>query len=1044
MARKPAPAGQSRRRRSLPRAPEAGGMRTRQPTRKALEEGLDGDLQSIVALLRQRVRFDFSSYRKGTLLRRLQRRMGLAHVARKAAYLRLLQNDPAEVDNLFRDLLIGVTGFFRDPKAWRFLEQKAVPALVAAKAPAAPLRAWVVGCATGEEAYSVAMLLIEQMQAAQKHGPIQVFATDVDTDALKRARAGIYPESIAADVTASRLRRFFVQGQHSYSVTKELRDVVIFAEQNLITDPPFSRLDLLSCRNLLIYLEPAVQRKILSGLHFSLVDGGYLFLGAAESVGPHEGLYETLSKRWRVYRRVGTVRSEAMTFPAAPAAHSEHIADRVEAPGSETAGRVARLAHQVLLERYAPASVVINRECEILYFWGRTDDYLLQPAGPPTQDLLSRARDGLQTALRGAIPRALRKRRPISIETRVKRRNALHRVRAVVEPLVAHKELEGLLLVSFQNEADKRPRPAARPHPGSRTTADEAFVGQLERELKLTREDLQATIEELEASNEELRAANEEVMSVNEELQSTNEELETSKEELQSLNEELITANSQLESKVIEVEEAKDDVENLLTSTNVPTVFLDTQLRIRRFTPSATQLFKLLPSDVGRPLGDITQRFTDADLLEDAVAVLEKFVPVQKQIEVEGGRWYIRQVLPYRTQDKRVHGVVLTFSDVAAEALRAANDQLRAEIAERERTEAALRLSEQRFRLLVRNVTDYAIIMFDSEGRVATWNLGAERIKGYTADEIVGKHASVFWPSEDVQRSKPQHAFETALSEGRYEGAGWRVRKGGARYWASAHLTPLRDDSGQLRGFAEVVRDESERKQAEQRTAELSRRLLAVQDDERRRIARELHDGTAQSLSAAAMNLAVVQKQGKKLDPPADRALAESVDLVDQCAREIRTLSYLLHPPLLDEAGLASAVRWYADGFARRSGVGVEVEAPAELGRLPEDVERAMFRVVQECLTNVHRHAHSSKAHIRLARTGESIVLTVQDHGRGIAAELLRALENNDARAGMGLVGMRERITQLGGRFDVTSDDGGTAVVATVPLKQRGPLPGEA
>jgi len=621
-------------------------------------------LTTALALLRERTKFDFSGYKKGTLRRRIQRRMSQGHINDLLKYVEMLRNDPVEVTALFKDLLINVTSFFREPAAWQILQEQVIRRLVAEKNTDAPLRAWIPACATGEEAYSIAMVLIEEIQAAGKSCRLQIFASDVDAEALETARAGIYPEGIAAHVSAERLSRFFIKREHSYQVNRELRDTVVFAQQSLVSDPPFSRLDLISCRNFFIYLEPAVQGRLIPLLHFALLEGGYLFLGSAEGIGLQAGLFEAVSTKWRIYRRIGPTRRDKLQFPLAAAPVS--IAVRGRTPNLPNPARLATLAQQLLLRRYAPACVIINRTGEILYFHGRIDDYLMQPEGVPTQDLIARARSGLRTKLRSAIYEAIRGNpRVILAGVQVRHGDMFRRVKISVEPLDAiDTEAQGLWLVSLEDELEPS-APAAAHTAAEASAADAALVHQLEYELKSTKEDLQQTIEDL-------RAANEELMSVNEEFQSSNEELETSKEELQSLNEELTTANTQLEGKIGELEASNNDLDNLLTSTNIATLFLDTHLRIRRFTPAATRLFNLIPSDVGRPIGDIAQKFTDPGLLTDAAAVLQQPITPKTEVQAHDGRWYVRQVLPYRTRGDRTEGVVITFSDVAAEALQEA------------------------------------------------------------------------------------------------------------------------------------------------------------------------------------------------------------------------------------------------------------------------------------------------------------------------------------------------------------------------------------
>jgi two-component system, chemotaxis family, CheB/CheR fusion protein len=624
---------------------------------------------AILALLKARANLDFGCYRKPTLRRRIHRRMSLQHIASTAEYLRLLRSDEDEVKALRKDLLINVTSFFRDPQAWQILADQVIPAIVARRKEHDVLRVWVPACSSGEEAYSIAILLLEQLQRDRKRRHLQVFASDVDADALEVARAGLYPESISAGVTPERLRHFFSKEEHSYRVSKDLRECVVVAEQNLLTDPPFSKLDLISCRNLLVYLEPSVQDRLIGLLHFGLLEGGYLFLGSAESIGAHDDLFEPVSKKWRIYRRIGPTRHDKVEFPVIPASQAS-APSLASPPVPSGVGRIVAM-QQVLLERYTPACVIVTRKGEMVHFSGSTHEYLLQPAGLATQDVFAQARDGLQTALRAAVQKAIREERPITASASVRRGGGSRRVKIVAEALKGSRDTEGLILIAFQDEPRPEEVPSA-PAVVESGGAEEPLVRQLESELQTTRAELRSTVEQFETANEELKASNEEVMSANEELQSTNEELQTSKEELQSLNEELNTINAQLESKLRELERTNNDLDNLLTSTNVATIFLDPRLRIRRFTPAATRLFNLLPSDVDRPLSDIVPRFTDAGLLRDAATVLDDLSPMSGEVRTLDGQWYMREVLPYRTRDNRIEGVVITFSDVAGGVVRAA------------------------------------------------------------------------------------------------------------------------------------------------------------------------------------------------------------------------------------------------------------------------------------------------------------------------------------------------------------------------------------
>ncbi|MFO0847225.1 MAG: chemotaxis protein CheB [Gemmataceae bacterium] len=656
-------------------------------------------LREILAVLRSRTRQDFSGYKKPTVLRRVQRRMGLARTAGLAEYARLLRQNPAEVQALADDLLIHVTGFFRDPDAWEVFRERAVVPLVAAREYGATVRAWVTACSSGEEAYTLAMLLVEEADRAGKHLDIKVFATDLADRSLAHARSGVYPGGIESEITADRLARFFTKDDEVYRVRQELRDRVVFAPQNVLQDPPFSRLDLATCRNLLIYLEPDVQRRVLSLLHFGLREGGTLFLGTSETIAGAEELFEPVDKKARIYRRVGPTRHGAVEFPLPhgfPAG----------GPGAGGRGRradggrpsVAQITQHELLSHHTPAAVAVDRDYRVLYFHGDTRAYLVQPTGEPTRDLLLLARDGVRPAVRVALHRAAAEGVPATAADGWADAGNGRQVRVAVTaspaPGVAPDGTPAppdYFVVSFADHGNL-PHPAA-PAAGNGGTADE---------FRRLRAELQSTIEELQTSNEELKASNEEVMSVNEELQSANEELESSKEEMQSLNEELNTVNSQLRAKMEEYQTASSDLTSLLASTDIAVLFLDTSFRIRRFTPAARDLVDLIPGDVGRPLAALARRFDDPHLDNDCRAVLERLVPAEREVAGADGRHYLRRVLPYRTTDNRIDGVVVTFVDITAR--KAAEAALRENMAELTRFNQTMVSREERMIELKREV----------------------------------------------------------------------------------------------------------------------------------------------------------------------------------------------------------------------------------------------------------------------------------------------------------------------------------------------------
>ncbi|MBN8915394.1 MAG: response regulator [Rhizobiales bacterium] len=649
--------------------PEALLARARQPA----DAPAPSALARIVALLRASTAFDFTLYKPGTLQRRTERRMALAAMGtgEMDRYLEVLRKDPVELDLLAKDLLINVTGFFRDPEVFMALEEKIIPDLVRDHPPGRPLRVWVPACSTGEEAYSLAMLFFEAIAALKRSVHVQVFASDVDPDAVAKAREGFYPDAVAESVSPGRLERFFVKDSGGFRVSADLRAAVVFTVQNVLADPPFSRLDMISCRNLLIYLTPEAQAKAISLFHFALLDNGLLLLGTSEEVNGGDLRFALLSKPLRLYRRVGQRRPGALPFPIGTkdGVYLPARPAKVATPSRQAA--FAELCRQVVLNSYAPAAVLINRACECLYYLGSTDPYLRLVPGHPTQDLLSMAREGIRTKLRAAIHQASQdKKRVVVTGGRARRDGEPFSFSIAVHPLQS--EGEDLLLVCFLDAAT----PGVTPAP-SHPTRNVSRVTELERELETTRAELEGAIRNLELSSEEQKAVNEEALSVNEEFQSTNEELLASKEELQSLNEELTALNGQLQETLERQRTTSSDLQNVLYSTDVATLFLDTEMKIRFFTPATRALFNVIPGDVGRPLSDLASLAADATLITDVKAVLSDQAAQEQEIETRDGAWYLRRILPYRTQAGGVDGVVITFVDVterrrAADALETA------------------------------------------------------------------------------------------------------------------------------------------------------------------------------------------------------------------------------------------------------------------------------------------------------------------------------------------------------------------------------------
>ena len=614
----------------------------------------DADLGDVLTFLHTSAGHDFRQYKRATLSRRVHRRMGLAHVERLADYLAILRDNDEEAGALARDLMINVTAFFRDPNAWDALDREVITPLVGKAGDRQEIRVWAPACSTGEEAYTIAMLLTERGVAAGKDLAVKIFATDAADHHLSTARKAIFPGSMVEGLSPERLARFFDKANDNYyRIKPEIRELVLFAPQNLLSDPPYSRMDMVSCRNFLIYLEPEAQDKILSLVHFALREGGFLFLGNAETVGRRDHLFETVSKRWRIYRRVGPARSPALKFTDWP------TRDPASWP-RPAPPKLADIVCKSLAERFAPASVLIDRGFHVLHFHGPTEDYLAQPGGPPTFDLLALAREGLRLTIRAAVRKAIDDDGSVTLRANFRGGTKQDSVLVTANPVSDVSQTAGMILVSFTRSQ----KPAEDRAPIGMTVIDRPPGRDLEEELRAAREEMRSTVEQFETANAELSAANEEVTSVNEELQATNEELEASKEELQSLNEELGTINAQLDRKLVELSEIGDDLKNLLMGNDIATIFLDTEMRIKWFTPAIKTLFELMDGDVGRPIGSFSQKFSSGALLEKAQAAVARLATFEEEIRSDDGRWYLLRVLPYHTRDNRIAGAVATFIDI--------------------------------------------------------------------------------------------------------------------------------------------------------------------------------------------------------------------------------------------------------------------------------------------------------------------------------------------------------------------------------------------
>ncbi|MDW5377900.1 chemotaxis protein CheB [Halomonas sp. HP20-15] len=1011
---------------------------TTQPRVVVPEKGEDPDeaqrniQQKIFAQIRARCGRDFTRYKHSTVMRRIQRRMQLHHIEELSQYLDMLREQPEETRALADEFLITVTNFFRDREVFEALEKEVIPQLFADKGPGDQIRIWSVGCATGEEAYSLAMLLLEAAARHDSPPQLQVFASDLHDHSLKTAREGLYTGDIEIDVSAERIRRFFVKENGGFRIRREVREIVVFAPHNLLGDPPFSKLDMITCRNVLIYLQRDVQQDVIEVFHYALNPDSHLVLGSSETVDRSD-LFHVENKQLCLYRK-RNVPTHGLHLPVFPLSQNRRGSqDEEKAEADPRTPRSYGVLHQKMVERYAPPSILVNPDHKVVHFSEHAGRYLIHPGGEPTSSVFKLLREELRLDLRAALVTADKDKqpvrsKPIPLRLEGDQSNVIMHVRPAKE-----REDQGLTLVIFEERSEMAGTPSHDPD-----TSNEASSRELEAELDLNKQRLQAVIEEYETGQEEMKAANEELQSANEELRSTMEELETSKEELQSMNEELATVNQENRHKVEELSQLSSDLQNLLTATDIATIFLDRELRILRFTPQVGTLFNIRTADRGRPLSDLTHRLGYDRLTDDAQSVLDHLTPVEYELQDQSGRWHLTRVRPYRNVNDRIDGVVITFVDITA----------------RKHFEEDLRASEERFRVLV-DTSAQIIWTASAEGAVEEDSPSWRNYTGQTYEQLKGWGWVQAIESDD--RDQAQAAWRQSLETGAPLHNEFRLYHAPSQQyrWTEVRASALRAPDGTIRGWVGMMSDTNEQKLAEralkevnetlesrvlertQQVRDLASKLTMAEQEERRRVSQVLHDDLQQLLYGLQMRMRMAQEKLKaSSNKELDELLAGTQSWVVQAIETTRQITVDLSPPILKKEGLADALGWLKRQMKQLHGLEVDVHTLRPPDTLDENMRVLLFQVVRELLFNVKKHSNVDHARVELEQTGEQLKIRVSDSGNGFDLTIMEA--EQDEHPGFGLVSIRERLHLLGGHMEIDAAPGaGTSILVMVPVERE-------
>jgi two-component system, chemotaxis family, CheB/CheR fusion protein len=1023
--------------------------RIQEPVLRTFEAGApppteEQQFYRILNVMRGASGIDFRLYKPSTIRRRIARRMLLHPVRSMAEYASLVQADPKELQELLEDALIDVTRFFRDSSVFEALKQSIFPNIFQHREPDQQVRIWVPGCSSGEEAYSIAMVLLEYLSGKSFEPPVQIFATDASETNIQKARAGIFPESIVSEVSPERLWRFFVKIDKGYQVAKRVRDICIFARQNLCQDPPFSKMDLISCRNVLIYMGTDLQKQVLPIFHYSLRQNGYLLLGTSETIREFTDLFQLIDRKNKFFAKIGNG-SSRMIMAIAPWLFVPDVAQQAAPrPMLENWGELElqRAADRIVLARYGPSGVVVDERLEILQCRGHTAPFLEMAHGSVSLQLPRMLRESIAAPVTQAVRRAVEQDIPVRIEgLRVREDDQEFNTAVDILPIHTMAPRSRCFLVLFTPRSAEAVQAAAPEREISEPEPESSDAELVRQDLSTTKLYLQTLIEERDAKNQELLSANEEIQSANEEMQSTNEELETTKEELQSSNEELQTVNDELQQRNTSLTQTTNDLANLLNSVNLPVLMLSSDLTIRHFTPPTQRLMNLRAPDIGRPFSDIRLNLNIDNLEPILLQVLETLAPREIDVQDREGRWYLLRVRPYRTSDNKIDGVVVVLLDV---------DQLR-------RIQQELRDARDFAASVIENIP-LPLAVVDLDLRIHAVNDAFRELAGLGTEDLERRFlrdvASVAWGLEEPLQSRLAE-LRNSLNIGdnfefQFKAAGENQRE------FNVHGRVLKPDSAtfllvtfeDITAHAQVERMlslERERlvSQVESTARELGRTqdelralagsLFSSQEDERRRLARELHDDISQKLAVLEIE---TQQLTQRFSPAsganiadANRELERVRNAIASLSEDVRRISHGLHPSVIDDLGLAAGIRSLVEDFRERENMIGTFSAQNIPDHLPSGIAIGLYRITQEALRNVAKHAGKTHVKVILKGEGKMMRLQVVDSGEGFDLQ--------QRRSGLGLISMEERARMMEGTFTIESDLGeGTRITVDVPRPQ--------